>query len=177
MTVSNNAEYLKKLRAEAAARGDCYICRCRPATEGRRNCQHCIDLARIKAREMYATNPKKGLCTLCNRPRVRGIRTCEMHREAARARNSSRYYEAVASGRCGSCKKPDASSNALCRACLDRVRVDLDALTARRRAAAKCSCGRRPQPGYVTCKRCLVAQKEASRRWLERKRAAAAVVS
>jgi len=162
---SKNAENLRKLRAEAVLRGDCYVCRARPAKPGRRCCQDCIDRSVAARKQQYANNPKRGLCTLCSRPAVDGIKTCQVHREDGSKRNVERYHSKVATGRCATCGKPDASELAHCRACLRRIYKAKAALDARRRAAGLCRCGARPRSGYLTCSACAEAQAVYSARY------------
>lgn len=64
-----NAQYLKRLRVAAAEKGLCYVCRCRPAKEGYRNCQECIDKGQEGKMRLQRRNRAAGLCS-CGRQRL-----------------------------------------------------------------------------------------------------------
>lgn len=123
-----NAETLKRLRANAAARGLCYMCRCRFPRPGVRNCDEC--LRRVYERRKFG----KGL---------------EAQRRHGRKRNARRSSERKVAGLCRCGRRPPLSGYASCSVCLDYtaaktrqyLRTKLDAKT-----EPPCSiCGR---PGH-----------------------------
>lgn len=118
-TRHDNAAYLKALRLEAVARGDCYTCRCRPAKPGRRNCQHCIDEASRYWKATQAKRRKARRCPDCGGKPVRGKVMCRSC--ADRATMSRRAV--VARGGCSLCHRDRGSDGAdtVCRACADRM--------------------------------------------------------
>lgn len=81
--MSKNSELIKRLRADAVARGLCYTCRCRFPRPGVRNCDECLARGRRFAhgpgrKKAYARSARydrnrrerlrvAGLCTHCGR--------------------------------------------------------------------------------------------------------------
>ena len=118
-----NAAYLKRLRVEAAARGDCYMCRSRPVKERTRYCLTCLELVHTSQRAQRGRNPALGLCTECNRPQMDGMKLCDRHRERNRTEQNRRYHDAIKSGRCGRCKMTHESTNSICAECISRIRI------------------------------------------------------
>lgn len=132
---SRNAEINRKLRAAAALRGDCISCKCRPAKEGRRTCQHCLDVGRDLRKRLEAKRVAAGKCRCGARPR-RGMATCARCADRANARQQRQADYWIARGRCGRCGAGPLSSVTLCAGC-SAAMVD----AARGRRAAKVAAG------------------------------------
>ena len=96
---ADNATYLRDLRAKAAARGLCYVCRKRFPRPGVRTCDDCM------ARSALAVPSKAAL---------------EKQRERVRRASATRYAERVAAGLCPGCgrRRPE-DGRAQCSICLD----------------------------------------------------------
>ena len=104
-----NAEYLKVLRKEARERGDCYMCRARPAAPGRSNCATCLDAIRAKA----ADNVRAGRCA-CGKKRRRGKASCETCARINERANKMRKQRRDALGLCQQCKQPALPNRKTC---------------------------------------------------------------
>ena len=117
--MSTNAETIRRLRAEAALRGDCYVCRCRPAKPGRRNCQVCIDRSNAASAAAEATWRKTGKCVRCGDRRLRGY----LHCAACNAKRIARARAKVERGTCARCGKAQAPGHTLCEPCLAAMSV------------------------------------------------------
>lgn len=117
-----NAEYLRHLRARAAADGKCYSCRCRPAKLGARYCVECIaksaDFERRLVRERRCTN----CCS--NLPRGDRRRICPSCRSKFKE-NAQRMRQAwIAAGMCSYCGKRHAMpGRRQCIDCTERTRI------------------------------------------------------
>lgn len=113
-----NAQYLKRLRVAAAEKGLCYVCRCRPAKEGCRNCQECIDKAQEGNLRIQRKNRAAGLCS-CGRQRLEGMATCQRcHDNHLRIKQEMVKF-VLSIGLCGTChgllENEDRTSCAACR--------------------------------------------------------------
>jgi hypothetical protein len=113
-----NAERLRRLRAEAVAKGLCYTCRCRPVRPGTRYCESCYANVKKNQTAAYTKRKRDGLCPTCGGAKDRGKIRCadcnEAERRLARARNDARY----AAGICAYCENPRAFDRRSCDACL-----------------------------------------------------------
>lgn len=109
-----NAEYIRRLREEAVARGDCYTCRKRPAKPATRYCILC--LKRNKDKKAAWSGRK---CQRCG-VRVRRVQLCMQCTIKASAYFKKRSDNAVAAGLCSRCqKRPLQPGYKKCLECLD----------------------------------------------------------
>lgn len=121
-----NAQQLKRYRADATARGLCYVCRCRFPRPGVKTCDECLE--RVRKRKATAKVRKS------ERPR-------------RRAQTARRLARLKAAGLCIACGRvPPIDGYASCSVCLDKIAARVTA-TARRRGVVEspnpCSvCGR-----------------------------------
>lgn len=113
-----NAEMIKRLRVQAAARGDCYTCRCRPAKPGRRNCQQCLDDVRGRRELLRAARRDQGRCIHCGVD-AGGAWACEQHRGRHNKWQAKRYHDRKEAGLCTrpGCKKLARAGKILCAEC------------------------------------------------------------
>lgn len=164
-----NAEKLRALRAEAIARGDCYVCRCRPAKLGRRNCQHCIDRAResrLKAAEAWR---RAGLCPHCGKKPSPGRVHCDVHRLKANERNARKYHDAIERGLCTRCKRRLAVDRIHCVKCAAEWSAYVKARRERLITEGRCTiCGKDATDGRM-CHEHAEAQRRAVERYTRRR--------
>lgn len=130
-----NADAIRRLRAEAALRGDCYVCRCRPAKPGRRSCQTCIDRATATSAASQAMWRKAGKCVRCGDKRLRGYLRCA----ACIAKYNARFRAKVENGACARCGKPQAPGHKTCGPCLAAMAVRAKQIRADLIARGLCS--------------------------------------
>ncbi len=134
-----NAAYLRRLRQEAVARGDCYDCRCRPVKPGCRYCTDCM--TRTKTTKAKWAGRKCLNCGVAVRRRQR----CRSCTAKDTARSKKRADTAAAGGICFRCKKrPLQPGRKQCTGCLDALAARV---LARRRAE-----GAAPTAKCRTCK-------------------------
>jgi hypothetical protein len=162
-----NAEILRRLRAEAVARGDCMECRGRPAIAGRKHCRTCLD--RQAARK--ARNRAEGRCA-CGRPTRHGRTACVACANS-QARSGQRILERRRNNglcmRCGAW--PALTDQTMCAVCSANNRVRSQKLTATRRDLGVCrECGKHPpwdKPGpngkRALCRRCTMKMRKRKR--------------
>jgi hypothetical protein len=142
-----NAAYLRQLRAEAKARGDCSTCRARPARIGKLTCQECVDRTRATEQRRHDA----GLCEKCGKP-AKGWKCLPCGR-AIRERYEARKK---ADGKCvrSGCHWPAAPGHVHCHVCLERQR--LAALARKRRdqgdvEVQRCTLCRDPGHNRTSC--------------------------
>jgi len=156
-----NAAYLRRLRQEAVARGDCYVCRCRPAKPGRRSCTECVD--RVIAVKVTWIGRK---CEDCGNG-VRRRRRCRLCTTKQTTRANKRRAAAAAAGLCPRCKKhPPQPGRKQCTGCLD---YGAERALARRRSE-----GAAPTAKCRTCKALGIASTghdhRSHDRWMAKQR-------
>lgn len=122
---SRNATWLRQARIDAAARGLCYVCRCRFPRPGVRTCDDC--LKRIKDGE-------------------RAGKRLDSRRRRARKYSTQRREKRLAAGICTRCAgRPPASGRTQCSICLDtladRARIARRASGAKGDGSACSICG------------------------------------
>lgn len=96
----SNADYLRALRADASARGLCYVCRCRFPRPGVRTCDECLG----RGAKWKTTTPQ-------------GQETSRKHGQASHARRAAKRIAAGLCPRCG--RRPPEVGRASCSICLD----------------------------------------------------------
>lgn len=132
-----NAEYLRRLREIAKSNGMCSTCRARPAKEGRKTCQACLDGAeKRKNAALYVR------CQRCWAD-VRGTGKVYCARCSARKDEyqKARRERARQDGRCVCCQRATAEVDmAQCLACAEEARLRVLARNrlAGAKATAKC---------------------------------------
>lgn len=135
-----NAQMIKRLRADAEARGDCYECRARPAKGlvGDRyvkRCQTCLDR---NNRKKYRLCTTKGRCRECGRKLYSRCRfkRCKACRERTRSRVRRREQRRIEAGLCCLCGEPrDPKSKRWCTKHKEQNRVRIAERAARGRLA------------------------------------------
>ena len=158
----SNAEMLRRLRADAVARGLCYQCRHRPAKPGTRYCAECI-----KRAADYAKSIAYKKCQSCGVDvSARNRLQCSACERKDIERNLRVSMERVQRGMCGRCgRRPVRAGSAQCVSCLDDQR---DMALARRRAA-----GSKPMSCPVCRELGINGTGHTSRthdRWMERRK-------
>lgn len=149
--MSRNAETLKRLRAEAAAKGRCYVCRCRPQKPGAKTCVEC--LARVAARKVKCV--ADGLCP-CGKPRGKGLtyycRRCAARNSKGNLRRADRL---IAKGLCRHCGTAPANHGLKhCQRCIDKAAGYYATYAQRNREAGLCRCGGELDGGFKQCTGC-----------------------
>lgn len=140
---SRNAELIRRLRAEAVARGDCLECRCRPAATGRRTCTVCLE----KHAERKKAYTAVGLCR-CGRRPVTGLTTCAGCTERRDESIARRYWKRRLRGLCAAfgCARPARPGRACCESCAAAAVVRAVEWQAQNVLDGLCAVCRRPNP-------------------------------
>lgn len=146
---SRNAEILKRLRAEAAANGLCYICRCRPVKPSRRSCVECLERGRLTKQRLVA----EGRCA-CGAERGRGSRSCDRCMDRDNARQARYTQRRIDDGLCRRCPAPAKPGCKHCDDCIAKASKYTSNFRRRNRQAGLCPCGAEPTPGYKSCDHC-----------------------
>lgn len=160
--LESNAERLRRYRADAVARGLCYVCRARDVKLGTRYCEVCLEKGR-KYQESIAykrcqtcgvdLNGRKALlCVECTAKSSAGYRRM--------------WNRRVADGTCGRCgKRPLHQGHKQCVSCLDEMR---DRILVLQRDA-----GRKPRP-CPACRELGIDgtghDRRTHDRWMERRK-------
>lgn len=141
-------EYLRKLRTEAKLRGDCYVCRCRPAKSGCSCCVKCIERSHARKRG----NRKGGRCE-CGRKRAPGLRACRRCLDSTSARVIIQRAVRTSQGLCGQCGDPAVDGKAACAKHLAYHAAATAKLYAERHARGVCIYCQEPvfRPGAWRC--------------------------
>jgi hypothetical protein len=171
---ANNAEYLRELRAAAAAKGLCYVCRCRPRKLGRKSCQDCLDRVYAAKAGNRAKWQKQGLCVLCGQKRAAGVVHCSRCRDRLNAAGAARYHDAAARKLCRRCRRVVVVDGTLCAGCVVVSAAATKAMRERRRAKGVCvRCDQPAAPGSTwMCLDHAEKQREYQRAWAERQQVA-----
>lgn len=131
-----NAETIKRLRQLAKARGDCSVCRARPAREGKMTCQECVNRAIETKRRIYRVKCGRCFGELGERS---GMVYCGPCADRIYVVESSRRRDRKQSGMCAVCGKEKLSTTAACVRCADKNR-DKAILATRLRGAKPRTC-------------------------------------
>lgn len=168
-----NAAAIKRLRIEAAAKGLCYICRCRPAKLLRRTCQDCLDRGYERKARQVATWRKRGRCVNCGRKRAPGILYCARCRDRDNRNNARRYHDAADRKLCRRCRRRVAVDRIMCDGCAAHHAELAKRRHEERKAAGLCTrCGV-PADAGLMCARHAEMQRKNERAYRERQRRAA----
>jgi hypothetical protein len=132
-----NAVYIRHLRAKAVAEGKCSSCRARPAKEGRKSCQECIDNIAARKAAHYATSAGRGMCSACTQPALEGLRQCAKHHAKHSADHRRRTEKRLAAGLCSHCDSPLQTAT-LCAKHARKMRQRVNEVAQRRIAAGLC---------------------------------------
>lgn len=166
-----NAAYLKSLREAAAERGDCYVCRARPAKLGRRSCQDCLDRVHDAKVRLHAERRAAGLCH-CGAPAERGILSCRKHRDVVNARSRTQRARKIARGLC-MCGALLDTGRVNCSRCADKIAAHQYRRYYELKAAGICIyCAAEPAGEHtLTCDDCTKKQRACQQRYQDRKAA------
>lgn len=179
---------LLRIKIRAALEGTCASCSL-PAAEGRKFCDEHLLYQRTHHREARAARKAAGLCIqcgaaagpastiYCERCRVAANerhRTWTRRAASRKARNAQhkeqRRLRLLREGLCVKCGGYRDSARLRCHRCTsDGIRREGER-RAENRAQGKCRCGRKPQPGMASCRRCRRRSREAGARLEARRR-------
>lgn len=108
---------LRRLRADAVARGFCMTCRIRRPRPGVKTCDVCLDHGKAVVQARRA----RGGCSRCGAVLRDRFKLCRRCRKAKRAMDQRRIHRLIAAGQCiqhGSV--PAAPGHVRCASCLDK---------------------------------------------------------
>ena len=145
-----NSERLKRYREAARARGDCYLCRCRPVKPGTIHCQECLYRIRVSKKRLDAKRRAKRQCPGCGGKPARGRVTCEACRASVREMAARRRDRLKAEGKCIHCRLQAEPQKTYCAKCLASMVERNTARMKERVAEGKCrvaGCRRRMATG------------------------------
>jgi hypothetical protein len=170
----SNADRLKRLRVEAAAKGLCYVCRCRPRKLGRKSCQECLDRVYAGKAERSERRRKEGACVTCGRERVPDLVHCARCRDRFNASCTARYHAAAERKLCRRCRRVVVVDGTLCAGCVVVSAAATKSMRERRRANGICvRCDQPAAPGSAwMCNEHAAKQREYQRAYDARRRAA-----
>lgn len=153
-----NAEMLRKLRADAVAKGLCQQCRYRPQKPGCKTCQRCLDATAARQDK----NRAAGLCA-CGRPTDGRHKDCAACRKRDRDRWRARKPELIAAGRCLMCKDAAKPGRTLCERHLKTSAERTKRQRDQRRTEGLCArfgCKRRPNGDHTLCVKHRIEMRE-----------------
>lgn len=107
--IESNAAYIRRLRAEAVAKGLCQQCRMRQAKQDCVTCQHCLDANRDRRLAYRGVD----LCN-CGRKPTPGLVTCKWCRERVAVWGVEHREQRVVKGICLMCPDAAATDRKLC---------------------------------------------------------------
>jgi hypothetical protein len=158
--VDNNAENLRRYRAEAVAAGLCQQCRCRPQKPGRKTCVECLARGQRNKPKLIAKRRAAGLCK-CGAKPPRGYRICDACRAKDAARKKARIDRKIAEGLCRRCcREPALLGRMHCADCREKYKAANLAVYHRRKQAGLCGCGGMPARGFKSCVKCREYQRQ-----------------
>jgi len=142
------------------------MCGVSPPTDGKTQCQLCIDKQAIRDKQQYKRRKLSGLCPSCGvNQAVDGKTYCQ----TCLNKDKQRYEYRKQNGSCTKCGSNAVDGKTLCQWCVDKKAIrDKQRYEERKQNRLCPMCGKNPSvDGKTLCQPCLDQAKEYSKRWYE----------